>query len=826
MDTDIVSDKVEGSGEILATFARMFENVSVTEAAKEKNVVFEAPTTVIEKIATSVTEYMTEPTLNTVAAVLQNGTKKENVVSEGPTTTIFEKFATTVTEYITEPTLNTVAAVLENATKEVLVITTTETVAVPSIFETNVAAMANATIITEIAAITSTIATTENELTVEDLQQSMDTFFILINSMFIFFLQGGFAFLEAGSVRSKNTTNILIKNLLDILLACVAFWTVGYMFAYSEGNSFIGTDVTYICSIELGTTKLSHWFWQFVFCATAATIVSGAVAERCELAAYFTYSIVITGLIYPVVAHWAWTADGWLAVNGYVDFAGSGVVHHLGGVCGFIGALFLGPRIGRFDAQGKPVEIAGHSVPLASLGAFILLLGFFAFNGSTQGAIGTPEDMLIVEKAVMNTMIGGCSSGLAVLIFFKCSQRKWSLLSTINGTLCGMVTTCAFCNLAEPYITFFVGIAAGAVYTLIHFGMIWLKIDDPLDAVAVHSGGGVLGVLVTPLVISEGGVFDAENEVTAMHQIWSQFVGILVITAWAAAVSCLIFYVLKLNNKLRVSEDVEVKGLDITEHGEAAYPADAWREEQYRLDSGVKVLPPNMSPLKEKKEFIQMKDKKQKSQNDNETIVFERKMTGPWNKVNKELKKQMLNLEDDPDSEVFLKVKPLGFRKLRSESRLVSETDTASSSTSSELEKKPEINKSAQKVAVSGGITNDAFEDDEPDYISNHSAKPFKETHFGGSFRNIDEEIEKRKDRVGILPHNEDKTDEDVYIESDEDKKEFNSSTLKLYIEESEKNDESSKGDAIYEQLGEPKFDPLLSVRHIEFNNSRESSMI
>ena len=270
-------------------------------------------------------------------------------------------------------------------------------------------------------------------------------------------------------------------------------------------------------------------------------------------------------------------------MNGYVDFAGSGVVHHVGGVCGFVGALFLGPRIGRFDARGKPVDIPGHSVPLASLGAFILLFGFFAFNGSTQGAIGKPEDRIIVQRAVMNTMIGGCSSGLAVLIFFKCSQKKWSLLSTINGTLAGMVATCAFCNLAEPYITFFVGIVAGAVYTLIHFGMVWLKIDDPLDAIAVHSGGGMLGVLVTPLVVSEGGVFDAENEVTAMHQIWSQFVGILVITAWAAGVSVIMFYILKLNNKLRVSQDVELKGLDITEHGEAAYPAEAWREEQYKV---------------------------------------------------------------------------------------------------------------------------------------------------------------------------------------------------------------------------------------------------
>ena len=322
-----------------------------------------------------------------------------------------------------------------------------------------------------------------------------------------------------------------------------------------------------------------------MFCATAATIVSGAVAERCDLPAYFAYSIVLSGLVYPVVAHWAWTPGGWLAVNGYIDFAGSGVVHHLGGVCGFVGAVFLGPRIGRFDAKGKPVDIPGHFIPLAALGAFILLFGFFAFNGSTQGAVGTPEDMMIVQRAVLNTMIGGCSSGLTALIFFRYSLSggKWSLLSTINGTLCGMITTCAFCNLAEPHVTFIVGIFSAFVYAFIHFAMIWLKIDDPLDAVAVHSGGGILGVLVTPLVISEGGVFDAENGVTAMHQIWSQLVGILVITAWSAVISSLLFYILKLNNKLRVSREIELQGLDLTKHGEAAYPAEAWRELQYSV---------------------------------------------------------------------------------------------------------------------------------------------------------------------------------------------------------------------------------------------------
>merc|ERR1719369_1011781 len=523
------------------------------------------------------------------------------------------------------------------------------------------------------------------------------------------------------------------------------------------------------------------------------------MAERCELTAYFAYSIVISGLLYPVVAHWAWTEEGWLNVNGYVDFAGSGVVHHLGGVCGFVGAVFLGPRIGRFDARGKPQDIQGHSVPLAALGAFILLFGFFAFNGSTQGAVARPEDMEVVVRAVMNTMIGGAASGITTLVFFRFSLfrsstekiGKWSLLSTINGTLTGMITTCAFCNLAEPYITFFVGIGAGAVYTLIHFGMIWLKIDDPLDAIAVHSGGGILGVLVTPLVISEGGVFDAENEVTAMHQIWSQFVGILVITGWAASISVIMFYILKLNNKLRVSQDVEQKGLDITEHGEAAYPAEAWREEQYKQE-GDMTLPPNMSKQK-KAELLEMTEGKRNNPIEKETIVFEKKLTGPWSKGNKELKKQMLNWEDDKDAEVFLKVKPLG--NLRREPRLVSETDTATSSSSSEVEKKYD------------GICNDAFEDDEStDCVDNSPAKPFKETHFGGSFRDIDKEIEKRKDRIGL-------TRQQTFVK-DEDRVESGR-------EEFKSRDERYKGNAMYEELKESKLDPLLSVRHIEFNNSR-----
>lgn len=266
-------------------------------------------------------------------------------------------------------------------------------------------------------------------------------------------------------------------------------------------------------------SHFANWFFGFVFTATASTIVSGAVAERCDLTAYFVYSSVISAFVYPVCSHWAWTSEGWLAVNGYYDFAGSGVVHHLGGVCAFMGAVFLGPRIGRFDKPGE--TIPGHSVSLAALGAFILMFGFFSFNGATNASISTEEDRNIVGRAVINTMIGGASSGFTVLLVyrFQGEPKKWSLLLTINGILAGMISTCAFCNVAEPWATFIVGFIAGFFYLITHHAMIWFRIDDPLDAVAVHSGGGICGVLAAPFVIGKGGVFDVDDANTAMHQV-------------------------------------------------------------------------------------------------------------------------------------------------------------------------------------------------------------------------------------------------------------------------------------------------------------------
>jgi len=283
------------------------------------------------------------------------------------------------------------------------------------------------------------------------------------------------------------------------------------------------------------------------------------------------------------------------------------------------------------------------------------MFGFFSFNGATNASVSTYEDRDVVQTAIINTMIGGTSSGLATLLFFRITvPKKWSLLSTINGILCGMISTCAFCNKAAPWATFVVGIFASFAYVVIHYSMIWFRIDDPLDAVAVHSGGGVVGVLATPFVIGAGGVFDAGNSVTAMHQIWSQLVGLLVITAWSGGISAIIFYLLKLNNKLRLPEEVEVKGCDLIKHGEAAYPAEAWQELQYGNEDQKLNIHPVMSEQSSRK-TSQVKDE------------------GAWGSVKKRLHHQLRMEGMDNTGQP----KPLTFRKLETEESL--ETDSVDS---------------------------------------------------------------------------------------------------------------------------------------------------
>ncbi|EDO49141.1 predicted protein [Nematostella vectensis] len=379
-------------------------------------------------------------------------------------------------------------------------------------------------------------------------------------------MQCGFAFLEAGSVRSKNTTNVLIKNALDVFIGAVAYWLFGYAFAFgSESNSFIGYSNFALAYVP--TDKFSRWFFRFVCAATAATIVSGAMAERTEFKTYLIYSLFLTGFIYPVVSHWGWHERGWLKKGittirfSFQDFAGSGIVHVVGGTCALVGAAILGPRIGRF-VKGKPVTIPGHTVPMTALGGFILFMGFLAFNGGSQGSISNPGDAEIAAVAVVNTFISGSAGALTALFIKRIipgAGKNWSLLTTINGALTGMVAICAGCDAVYPYGAFVIGIFAGVTYILWSAIILKMKIDDPLDSCPVHMGGGAWGLIAAPLFNNKTGVLYQWNKLSFYIWGWN-ILGLVVIMAWSAGCAIIMFGSCRLVGQLRVPEDIEIKG--------------------------------------------------------------------------------------------------------------------------------------------------------------------------------------------------------------------------------------------------------------------------
>ncbi|XP_074660188.1 putative ammonium transporter 1 isoform X1 [Tubulanus polymorphus] len=454
---------------------------------------------------------------------------------------------------------------------------------------------------------------------IADIVENIDVFFVLTMAMVIFFMQCGFAFLEAGSVRSKNTTNILMKNFLDAFVSGIAYWSVGYPFAFGKGNVFIGHR--YFFSESLPPSQYHLWFFHFVFAATAATIVSGAMAERCEFIAYLVYSFVITGIVYPIVTHWTWSSEGWLSQgNGvdssYQDFAGSGVVHLLGGTAALVGAAILKPRLGRFDeTTSKPNTIPGHSVPLGALGGFILVFGFFAFNGGSQASISQPGDGAAIAEAIMNTVLAGSFAAFSALIAFKvgfcCTykckpqgmlRRPWSLLRTINAALTGMVAICAGCNVLYPWGAAVVGAVAGLLYLGASYVVLYLKIDDPLDAVAVHGVGGFWGLVAQPLLKMETGIVFLGTRKSFLDLAWNM-IGAVAIIAWTAVICVVMFLILRVTGVLRVSKEYEIKGMDIPKHGEPAYPnasyGDGWPKENSESQNGESIAFTNKIGMQE-----------------------------------------------------------------------------------------------------------------------------------------------------------------------------------------------------------------------------------
>jgi Amt family ammonium transporter len=412
--------------------------------------------------------------------------------------------------------------------------------------------------------------------------RGVNTVWVLVAAFLVFFMQAGFAFVEAGLTRSKNTVNILFKNVIDFVFATLAFWAIGYAFMFgADAGGLIGGSGFFLdptgAEDVFGLPVLAFWLFQLVFAGTAATIVSGAMAERTQFISYLIYSFVISAFIYPIAGHWVW-GGGWLATLGnlgftggasFRDFAGSTVVHSVGGWIALLGALFLGPRLGRFAKDGTPKAIPGHSISLATLGVFILWLGWFGFNpGSQLAATGANADAISLVAA--NTNIAAAAGAMSALILAWSLSKKPDLGQTLNGVLGGLVAITAPCAWVTPAASIVIGAVGGA---LVVFGALWLeraKVDDPVSAVPVHLLNGIWGTLAVGLFATDTGLLTTGQP----GQLIAQLIGIAAFGAWCLVTGAAMFYGIKATVGLRVSREEELKGLDYHEHGAQAYPGD------------------------------------------------------------------------------------------------------------------------------------------------------------------------------------------------------------------------------------------------------------
>jgi Amt family ammonium transporter len=400
----------------------------------------------------------------------------------------------------------------------------------------------------------------------------LDTFWIIFAAVLVFFMQAGFGLVEAGLVRAKNAGNILMKNLMDFSLASLAFLAVGYALMWGEGNSFFGTDGWFLIGAESpveGVPVYAFWLFQAAFAGAAATIVAGGVAERMKFSAYLLYSIVISALIYPVVGHWVW-GGGWLAKLGFYDFAGSTVVHAVGGVAALVGSMMLGPRIGKFDKDGRPRVISAHNMPLAALGVFILWLGWYGFNAGSTLGLGDPYAVALI--AINTTLAAGSGAALAMMVaWIKFGKPDVSI--TFNGVLAGLVGITAPCAAVAPLAAIAIGALAGVIVVLGLLLLDKLQIDDPVGAISVHGICGIWGTLAVGLwgLESLGAPSNGLLVGGGITMLGVQALGTFVCVAFVAVTMWIVFKLIDITTGLRVSRDVEFRGLDVREHGADSY---------------------------------------------------------------------------------------------------------------------------------------------------------------------------------------------------------------------------------------------------------------
>lgn len=409
------------------------------------------------------------------------------------------------------------------------------------------------------------------EVVKEKLQLNINIVWTCIAAFLVFFMQPGFAMVECGFTRAKNAVNILMKNLMDFSVGTIVFFFVGFGLMFGVSNGVFGTSLFGLGSVEPG----ADWSWTFlifqtVFAATAATIVSGAMAERTKFVSYLLYSVFITLIIYPVFGKWAWgslllgdAGAGWLENLGFLDFAGSSVVHSVGGWLGLAGAIMLGPRLGKYDPNGKPKAITGHNIPLAALGVFILWFGWFGFNsGSTTTGEGS------IGYIAVTTNIAAAAAAISAMFTAWVIMKKPDASMALNGALAGLVSITAPCDGVSPMGALAIGIIGGILVVLsVMFIDKVLKVDDPVGAVSVHGVCGLWGTLSCGLFNMESGLFYGGG----LRQLGVQAIGAGTVFVWAFGLGLVLFFVLSKTVGLRVSTEEELKGLDIGEHGMEAY---------------------------------------------------------------------------------------------------------------------------------------------------------------------------------------------------------------------------------------------------------------
>jgi ammonium transporter len=393
---------------------------------------------------------------------------------------------------------------------------------------------------------------------------SVDTIWVLVAAALVFFMQAGFAMVETGFTRAKNSANIIMKNLMDFCIGSVAFWVIGFglMFGASLGGLVGLPDFFVQGNYDSAFPTPAFLIFQTVFCATAATIVSGAMAERTKFSAYCIYSLVISAVIYPVSGHWIW-GGGWLSQLGFHDFAGSTAVHMAGGVAALIGAYLLGPRIGKYNSKGEAQAIPGHNLIVGALGVFILWFGWFGFNGgSTVSATG--DDTLVSMSSIfVNTNLAAATAANAAMIITWLKYKKPDVSLTLNAALGGLVAITAGCDAVNTFGAFFIGLAAAFVTV---FGIEWLdkkaKVDDPVGAVSVHAFCGATGTILTGVFALDGGLAYGGG----IHMVAVQALGVVSVAAWVGITITVVFQVIKHTIGLRVSIEEEMEGLDVHEH--------------------------------------------------------------------------------------------------------------------------------------------------------------------------------------------------------------------------------------------------------------------